>query len=70
MKAVVYHPKVPAEVRAFLEYYDAISSSLGDAFWHELTEAINFAREFPDQRRHDSSSMETFWAAISFFNRW
>lgn len=53
MKAVVYHPKVPAEVRAFLEYYDAISSSLGDAFWHELTEAIDFAREFPERHHFD-----------------
>jgi hypothetical protein len=32
MRAVVYHPKVPSEVRAFLEHYDAISPNLGNSF--------------------------------------
>jgi hypothetical protein len=41
MRTVVYHPKVPAEVRAFLDHYDAISTDLGTSFWQELTEAIS-----------------------------
>ena len=44
MREVVYHPRVPAEVRTFLDHYDAISSELGDSFWGELTEAIDYAR--------------------------
>jgi len=53
MMAVVYHPKVPAEVRAFLDYYDAISSDLGDSFWQELTDAIHYAREHPERHHFD-----------------
>ena len=53
MRAVVYHPKVPAEVRAFLDHYDAISSDLGDSFWQELTEAIDYAREHPERHHFD-----------------
>lgn len=39
MRSVIYHPKVPAEVRSFLDHYDVISTDLGGSFWHELTEA-------------------------------
>jgi len=53
MRQVGYHPKVPAEVRAFLDYYDAISPKLGDAFWTELTEAIEYAREYPERHHFD-----------------
>jgi hypothetical protein len=53
MRQVVYHPKVPAEVRAFLAYYDAISPKLGDAFWTELAEAIGYARDYPDRHHFD-----------------
>lgn len=38
MRTVLYHPKVPAEVRGFLDHYDEISPDLGDAFWQELME--------------------------------
>jgi len=48
MRTVVYHPKVPAEVHGFLDHYDAISHTLGDSFWDELTEAINYARDYPE----------------------
>ena len=48
MRTVVYHPKVPAEVRAFLDHYDAISSDLGDSFWQELTDAIEYAQDHPE----------------------
>ena len=53
MRTVVYHPKVPAEVRAFLDHYDAISSDLGDSFWQELTEAIDYARDHPERHHFD-----------------
>lgn len=53
MRRVVYHPKVPAEVRDFLEHYDGISANLGDSFWTELTEAIEYAREFPERHHFD-----------------
>ena len=53
MRTVVYHPKVPSEVRAFLDYYDGISSDLGDSFWKELTEAIEYAREHPERHHFD-----------------
>ena len=53
MKAVVYHPRVPTEVRDFLDHYDSISSDLGDSFWSELTEAIEYAREFPERHHFD-----------------
>lgn len=55
MRSVEYHPKVPAEVRNFLEYYDAISPRLGDAFWSELLEAIADIREFPERHHFDRS---------------
>jgi hypothetical protein len=55
MRAVVYHPKVPAEVRSFLDYYDAVSADLGDSFWSELTEAIRYAREYPERHHFDYS---------------
>jgi hypothetical protein len=50
---VVYHPKVPSEVRNFVEHYDSISSDLGDSFWFELTEAIEYATEFPERHYFD-----------------
>jgi len=53
MRKVVYHPKVPPEVRNFVEHYDSISSDLGDSFWFELTEAIEYAREFPERHHFD-----------------
>jgi plasmid stabilization system protein ParE len=53
MRTVDYHPKVPAEVRAFLDHYDAISPDLGDSFWEELTEAISYARDYPERHHFD-----------------
>ncbi len=49
MREAVYHPRVSAEVRAFLDHYDAISTDLGDSFWQELTEAISYAWEYPER---------------------
>jgi hypothetical protein len=53
MRKVVYHPKVPSEVRTFVDHYDSISFDLGDSFWFELTEAIEYAREFPERHHFD-----------------
>lgn len=53
MRDVVYHPKVPSEVRGFLEHYDSISPKLGDAFWEELTESIELARTHPERHHFD-----------------
>ena len=53
MREVVYHPKVPKEVRAFLDHYDAISPDLGDSFWSELTDAVEYARNFPERHHFD-----------------
>ena len=53
MREVVYHPKVPTEVRAFLKYYDEISPDLGDLFWKELIDAIEYAREYPERHHFD-----------------
>jgi plasmid stabilization system protein ParE len=53
MRAVVYHPKVSSEVRAFLDHYDAISPDLGNSFWLELSEAISYAREYPEKHHFD-----------------
>lgn len=44
---VYYHPKVPGEACRFLEHYDQVSKKLGDAFWSELTDAIENARANP-----------------------
>lgn len=53
MKSVVYHPKVPMEVRVFLDHYDAISQDLGDSFWRELIEVIDYAKDFPERHHFD-----------------
>ena len=53
MRTVVYHPKVPVEVRAFLDHYDSISPALGDLFWDELSEAISYARDYPERHHFD-----------------
>lgn len=53
MREVVYHPKVPEDVRGFLEHYDAISLRLGDAFWEELNKAIAYACEHPERHHFD-----------------
>jgi hypothetical protein len=53
MRDIVYHPKVPGEVRGFLTHYDEISPKLGDAFWDELNEAIEHARSHPERHHFD-----------------
>jgi len=55
MRIVVYHPRVPSEVREVIDYYDEISPRLADEFWAELTEAIDYAREFSEHHHFDPS---------------
>jgi len=55
MRATVYHPKVPDEVRQIIADYDSIASQLGDAFWDELINAIAYATEFPERHHLDIS---------------
>ena len=47
MRTIRYHPKVPAEVREILAYYEGISAALADEFWSELGEALRYAQEHP-----------------------
>jgi plasmid stabilization system protein ParE len=53
IRSVVYHPKVPKEVRAFIDHYESISQELGDSFWCELMEVIDYARDFPERHHFD-----------------
>jgi plasmid stabilization system protein ParE len=53
MKNVVYHPRVPAEVRELLKYYDDINPELGDRFWQELYTAIDYAGQYPERHHFD-----------------
>lgn len=55
MRRLVYHPKVPGEVREFLDHYQSISADLGDSFWAEFMEAVEYAREFPERHHFDRS---------------
>ena len=57
MKEVVYHPRVPSEVREAIAYYDEISPKLADEFWEELAEAIEYARNFPAHHHFDPTGM-------------
>lgn len=52
---VIYHPKVPSEVREIIAYYDDISPILSDEFWEELHAAINYARSYPKHHHFDPS---------------
>jgi plasmid stabilization system protein ParE len=52
---VSFHPKVPNEVRAILDYYEDISRQLADEFWLELNSAIQNAESFPYLHHFDPS---------------
>jgi len=53
MNQIVYHPRVPAEVREILSYYEDVSSELGDRFWSELFAAIEYAGRYPERHHFD-----------------
>lgn len=55
MRSVVYHPRVPLEVREAYRYYDETSHQVAERFWDELTEAIHHARLLPELHHFDSS---------------
>ncbi len=55
MRTIRYHPKVPAEVREILAYYEGISAALADEFWSELGEALRYAQEHPKRHHFDPS---------------
>jgi hypothetical protein len=65
MRTVVYHPKVPAEVRAFLDHYDAIPSDLGDSFRLDLIGAITGARDHPERHHFDRTGRR--WSNRKWF---
>jgi hypothetical protein len=54
VRKIFYNPKVPAEVRELLEYYDGISRELGDRFWSELSTALNYTKRHPTRHHFDS----------------
>ncbi len=53
MRKVVYHPRVPSEVREILTYYEGISQELGDRFWNDLLAAIDSAASHPERHHFD-----------------
>lgn len=50
-----YHAHVQHEVREILSFYSAISDQLADEFWHELSEAAEYARQYPERHHFDAS---------------
>lgn len=55
MREVIYHPKVPAEVRNIIADYESVSPTLAHRFWVELSEAIEGARVNPLIHHFDAS---------------
>lgn len=55
MRETTYHPSVPKEARDAADYYDSISTGLGNAFWAELLAAIEYATRFPERHHFDPS---------------
>jgi len=53
MSRVVYHPRVPSEVREILAYYEEISPDLGERFWGDLLAAIDYATRHPERHHFD-----------------
>jgi plasmid stabilization system protein ParE len=52
---VVYHPRVPSEIREINGYYDQIDPALANEFWEELLGAIEYARAHPERHHFDPS---------------
>jgi len=53
VEGTVYHPRVPAEARKFVTYYEGVSQELGDKFWTELSLAIAKACKYPSRHHFD-----------------
>lgn len=56
-KKIVFHPKVPNEVRDYMEHYSSMSKELEDAFWKELTFSLESAALNPHRHHFDSSGL-------------
>ena len=54
MKELYFHPKAPHEARVIYQHYSEISEQLGDEFWQELTDYLDYARTFPERHHYDS----------------
>ena len=50
-----YHPEMQKEVREILSFYSEISERLADDFWDELSEAVEYARQYPERHHFDAS---------------
>lgn len=55
MRYATYHPNLPTEARKIVTDFGNISQELGDEFWTELTDAINYATKFPEVHHFDAS---------------
>ena len=55
MRATIYHPSVPKEVRDVVSHYEDISPKLADEFWTELMRAIEYATAYPERHHFDAS---------------
>jgi plasmid stabilization system protein ParE len=55
MRGLRYHARVQDEVREILGFYSEISDQLADDFWKELSEAADYARQFPERHHFDAS---------------
>lgn len=56
-REIVFHPKVPNEVRDYLEHYASISPELEEAFWKELNLSLESAALNPQRHHFDSSGL-------------
>lgn len=50
-----YHARVQDEVREILSFYSEISNQLADDFWNELSEAADYASQYPERHHFDAS---------------
>jgi len=56
-RELVFHPKVPNEVRDYLEHYASISQELEEAFWTELNLSLESAALNPQHHHFDSNGL-------------
>jgi plasmid stabilization system protein ParE len=57
MRFVDYHPQTPDDANRLLKHYNSVSSDLGNSFWDELLQAIEQARESPEQHHFDATGL-------------
>lgn len=49
-REILYHVSIQHEIREILNYYEGVSKQLADDFWEELTNAFEYARQFPNRQ--------------------